>query len=580
MQVSGKKSSIAALAQRMALLTGEGTDTINHADIPYCSIHSNDVATVQCIECVNYGLPVEHSYHCSKKCFLDAWKNHYLRHRNANVSNSCNKKDSKARGTLNRCNFWPPGDMVSWFDEKIEVVVPTGRMWVNKVGPSNALIPSADGVGFSFKLQSASPHHLRAAVCAEETFVKDPTIQRLNLPLRSLIWLPDSLNTEKRDLTEKVSKVGNFTVLTYNILSHVCVNMDKYFYCPEWALTWEYRRKNLLHELIQYDADILCLQEVQSDHFENFFKPELEKVGYSVAYKKKTGTGLYTCTLGSGYTFDGCATFYRNDIFMEAKSYQLEFSQSALSLIDKLELGLRKDALKRLIKDNVALIVILEVVGNFAKSAASSSRLCAASTKSAASSSRLCVVNTHIFADVNFADVKLLQVSDLINAIELSQKTIDPRMPLFICGDMNSIPGSDPYILLTKHEVNVACAQALDQLCIFQHLKLQHSMKLASTYVSAFSKYLNDTKGRRMKMKHSETGEPFFTNLSRAFTCLSPFCGTTLDYIFYTADSLEIEGLLEPPDFESVGRSLPSPLWSSDHVALMGSFRITRPFLG
>uniref|UniRef100_A0A803N0N4 poly(A)-specific ribonuclease n=1 Tax=Chenopodium quinoa TaxID=63459 RepID=A0A803N0N4_CHEQI len=521
----------------------QGTDSVDHADIHYCSIHSNDVATVQCIECVNYGLPVKHSYHCSNKCFLDAWKNHYLHHYNANVSKSCNE-DTKARGTLNRCNSWPPGDMVSWFDEKIEVVIPTGRMWVNKLGPSNALIPSADGIGFSFKLQS------EAAVCAEETLVTDTTIQKLNFSSRSLIWLPDSLNTEKHDFTKKVSKVGSFKVLTYNILSDIYVYVDKYPYCPEWALTWEYRRKNLLCELINYNADILCLQEVQSDHFENFFKPELESFGYFVAYKKKTKE-VYT---GSGYTIDGCATFYRNDIFKEVMSYELEYSKSALSLMEKLELSLRDHARVRLIKDNIALAVILEVVGNSAESAASS---------------RLCVVNTHIYAGKGFPDVKLLQVSDLVNEIE---KTIDPKMPLFICGDMNSFPGSDPYILLTKHEVDIACAEAPDPLCIFQHLKLHHSMKLASAYASTFPKPVNDIKRRRMKMKHSKTGEPLFTSLTS-------FYGSTLDYIFYTVDSLEVEGLLELPDFESVGRALPSPLWSSDHIALMGSFRITRPFL-
>jgi len=48
----------------------------------------------------------------------------------------------------------------------------------------------------------------------------------------------------------------------------------------------------------------------------------------------------------------------------------------------------------------------------------------------------------------------------------------------------------------------------------------------------------------------------------------------------YAEDSLEVEGLLEIPDYDSVGRALPSPLWSSDHIALMGRFRITRPFLG
>ena len=33
--------------------------------------------------------------------------------------------------------------------------------------------------------------------------------------------------------------------------------------------------------------------QVQCDHFENFFEPELKKLGYSVMYKKKTGAGVW-----------------------------------------------------------------------------------------------------------------------------------------------------------------------------------------------------------------------------------------------------------------------------------------------
>lgn len=154
--------------------------------------------------------------------------------------------------------------MVSWFDEKLEVVIPTGRNWVNRLGPSNALVPFANGVGFSFTLQSASLYNIEAAVSAKETFVTDPTIQRLNLSPRSIIWLPDSKKVEKFDTTKKVSRVGKFNVLTYNILSDIYVYVDKYHYCPTWALTWEYRRRNLLLEIVLYDADILCLQEVMA----------------------------------------------------------------------------------------------------------------------------------------------------------------------------------------------------------------------------------------------------------------------------------------------------------------------------
>lgn len=43
-------------------------------------------------------------------------------------------------------------------------------------------------------------------------------------------------------------------------------------------LHWQYRKQNLLRELLAYKADVLCLQEVQSNHIHDFLAPELDKV--------------------------------------------------------------------------------------------------------------------------------------------------------------------------------------------------------------------------------------------------------------------------------------------------------------
>ena len=53
-----------------------------------------------------------------------------------------------------------------------------------------------------------------------------------------------------------------------------------YGYCPSWALSWEYRKKGILDEIRQYAADIICLQEVETDQFYHFFLPELKQDGY------------------------------------------------------------------------------------------------------------------------------------------------------------------------------------------------------------------------------------------------------------------------------------------------------------
>ena len=63
---------------------------------------------------------------------------------------------------------------------------------------------------------------------------------------------------------------------------------DAYPYCAPWALPWNYRRRTILRELVNYRTDVMCLQEVQADHFENFLEPELAKYNYAGVYKCKT----------------------------------------------------------------------------------------------------------------------------------------------------------------------------------------------------------------------------------------------------------------------------------------------------
>lgn len=117
-------------------------------------------------------------------------------------------------------------------------------------------------------------------------------------------------------------------------------------HCPPWALAWSYRRQNLLRELLSYKADILCLQEVQSDHYQDFLAPELQRAGYAPIYKRKT-TELYN---KNSYVIDGCATFFRRDKFSLVKKYEVEFNKAALSLAEQITTQQKQKALSRLLK--------------------------------------------------------------------------------------------------------------------------------------------------------------------------------------------------------------------------------------
>eukprot|EP00245_Coleochaete_scutata_P008160 TRINITY_DN242_c0_g1_i1.p1 TRINITY_DN242_c0_g1~~TRINITY_DN242_c0_g1_i1.p1 ORF type:complete len:411 (+),score=72.36 TRINITY_DN242_c0_g1_i1:46-1233(+) len=356
----------------------------------------------------------------------------------------------------------------------------------------------------------------------------------------------------REDLDGRVGSPGTFTVLSYNVLADLYATSEMYSYCPPWALSWAYRRQNLLRELVGYRADILCLQEVQSDHYEEFFMPELEKHGYAAVYKKKTAE-VYT---GTAYAIDGCATFFRRDRFSLVKKYEVEFNKAALSLSEALSpVQSKKAALNRLLKDNVALIVVLE-----ARDVPEVSEVSPSGSKR----QLLCVANTHIHANPELKDVKLWQVHTLLKGLEKIAASAD--IPMLVAGDFNSMPGSAPHALLASGRVEASHPElATDPLGILRPAsKLCHQLPLMSAY-SAFGQVGNERHRRRMDASGSE---PVFTNCTRDFV-------GTLDYIFYTADSLVPESLLELLDEERLRKetALPSPDWSSDHIALLAEFR-------
>ena len=310
-------------------------------------------------------------------------------------------------------------------------------------------------------------------------------------------------------------------VMSYNCLAELYASSDLYSYCPDWALAWNYRRRNLLREIMSLEADVICLQEIQADHFEEHFKPALRRIGYEGVFKAKLREAM-----GRKGKVDGCATFYRSDRFKLAEVYDVEYSSIARERVKE------KRLLNRLVKDNVAHLVVLEW-GN--------------------TGCRVCVANTHIFWDPDQTDVKLFQVDTFLQEAEefISARNI----PLIVAGDFNSMPDSSIYELIVHNEVSGQRGDIGEGMMeILKVSPCQHNLLLRSAYGLG-----------------GEYSEPSYTNYTGHFV-------GTLDFLFFTPDSIIPVGTLEILDETRLlaegDTALPSPRWSSDHVAIMADFDV------
>ncbi|GJY80134.1 carbon catabolite repressor protein 4 homolog 1, partial [Tanacetum coccineum] len=176
--------------------------------------------------------------------------------------------------------------------------------------------------------------------------------------------------------------------------------------------------------------------------------------------------------------------------------------------------------------------------------------------------------NTHVNVQQDLKDVKLWQVHTLLKGLEKIAASAD--IPMLVCGDFNSVPGSAPHALLAIGKVDPMHQDlAVDPLGILRPAaKLTHTLPLVSAYSSFARIGANLGYEQQKRRVDPATNEPLFTN------CTRDFIGT-LDYIFYSADTLTVESLLELLEEDSLRKdtALPSPEWSSDHIALLAEFR-------
>lgn len=224
-----------------------------------------------------------------------------------------------------------------------------------------------------------------------------------------------------------------------------------------------------------------------------------------------------------------------------SENYSVEFNSIAFQEAMSLGLGETdcRKFMNKLSKDNIAQIVVLTSL-----------------QMSNGTPISICVVNTHLYSNHLRPDVKLWQSVSLMREIQMFLASRD--YPLILCGDFNSEPDSAVHEFL----LNGGIINSHDELQaennkvqILPDLsELNHHIPFASAMSTAFGE------------------EPLYTNYTANFK-------GTLDYIFYTPNSLRIMAAMAIPDERDVaiisGRGLPSACFASDHFALCCDIAVT-----
>ena len=171
------------------------------------------------------------------------------------------------------------------------------------------------------------------------------------------------------------------------------------------------------------------MQEVEKEHYDDYFNPVLSAAGYKGFYKQKTAEIFAASSSQKGggrFTMDGCASFFLEDRFRVIDSAPLEFAalaKAAYSPQNHMQHHLHHSQRrsgnqgppKRLLKDNVALLLLLEIRDEETQRQQQEQQQGAREGGDLhPSHKRILVVNTHVAANPDSNDVKLWQTQTLL----------------------------------------------------------------------------------------------------------------------------------------------------------------------
>ncbi|XP_026307243.2 CCR4-NOT transcription complex subunit 6 isoform X2 [Piliocolobus tephrosceles] len=357
-----------------------------------------------------------------------------------------------------------------------------------------------------------------------------------------------------------------FSVMCYNVLCDKYATRQLYGYCPSWALNWDYRKKAIIQEILSCNADIVSLQEVETEQYYSFFLVELKERGYNGFFSPKSRAR--TMSEQERKHVDGCAIFFKTEKFTLVQKHTVEFNQLAMANSEGSEAMLNRV----MTKDNIGVAVLLELRKESIEMPSGKPHL-------GTEKQLILVANAHMHWDPEYSDVKLVQtmmfLSEVKNIIDKASRNLKSSVlgefgtiPLVLCADLNSLPDSGVVEYLSTGGVETNHKD-------FKELRYNESLTNFSCHGKNGTTNGRITHGFKLKSAY-ESGLMPYTNYTFDFKGI-------IDYIFYSKPQLNTLGILGPLDHhwlvENNISGCPHPLIPSDHFSLFAQLELLLPFL-
>lgn len=453
-------------------------------------------------------------------CFKESWPVHSQKHL------KLKDKIDKSKADFNDDKDDLDGGLSGYVDGQIPTFDTDanhgGNNWEDIFKDSKTYVPVKEDVGRILRVECRALTPNGETLAGPIVVYTEPVLGAPRMPPRR------GLHTIPGAASAASSTLQRFRIMSYNILAEIYATKQAYPYCDSWSLAWPYRRTIIIQELQDSMSDIICLQEVQADSYENDLLPALSSLGYEGIFKQKTRESM-----GQYGKVDGCATFWKRSKFLLVENYSIEFNECVVRTAS--HLGLedpdRHRFISRMCKDNIAQVLVFEVLPRNSRTRMSN---------------HICVVNTHLYSNHLRPEIKLWQSYTLLREIE--DYIINQELALFICGDFNSEPDSAVYGYLARGCCSEEHDSLVDEVCrsLGNIDHFVHNLDLASAMGSSFGV------------------EPQFTNYTKSFK-------GTLDYMWYTPGRLKILAVTDLPNESDIcehGEALPSVSYPSDHLML------------